>query len=210
MGAGGVIPPPEGYLTKLAEICRRHGILLIFDEVITGFGRTGEWFAAQRWDVTPDLMVLAKGLSSAYAPIGAVAATDAVHEAFVDTTGAVELPHGYTYSGHPVSCAAALANLEIMEEEGLPKRVAAMEGQFQATVATLADNPDVVEVRGVGFLAGIELRGGPDAAAAAAKRAWEGGVILRPLGATLALSPPLIITEDEIAQGVDVIRDAIR
>jgi beta-alanine--pyruvate transaminase len=210
LGAGGVIPPPDGYLQLVADICRRHDVLLIFDEVITGFGRTGAWFAAQRYDVTPDLLVMAKGLSSAYAPIGAVAASERVHEAFVDLGGDLELPHGYTYSGHPVSCAAALANLDILEEEDLPGRVAAMEQMFLSAIGSLSDLPQVSEVRGVGFLGGIELDSGAEGAAAASKKAWEAGVIVRTLFNTLALSPPLIVTESEIEKAVAVLRDAIR
>jgi beta-alanine--pyruvate transaminase len=209
MGAGGVIPPPEGYLTLLADICRRHGILLIFDEVITGFGRLGTWFAAQRFNVEPDLVCLAKGLSSGYAPIGAVAATSAVHAAFVDPGGELELPHGYTYSGHPVSCAAALANLDIMEREDLPARAAAIEAKFLSALHTLTDLPSVAEVRGIGLLGGIELVAGADRAKAATNAAWENGVIVRQLAGTLALSPPLVVTEDEIERGVSILRDAL-
>ena len=210
MGAGGVIPPPEGYLQIVAETCRRHGILLIFDEVITGFGRLGTWFAGHRFGVTPDIVTLAKGLSSGYAPIGAVAATAEVHDVFVDDSGELELPHGYTYSGHPVSCAAALANLAILEAEDLPGRVARVEKSFQDMIASLSDLPSVAEVRGVGLLAGVELAAGPDAAKTTAWAAWENGVVVRPLGPTLALSPPLIVTEDEVERAVAVLHDCLR
>jgi beta-alanine--pyruvate transaminase len=210
MGAGGVIPPPDGYLTAVAETCRLHGILLILDEVITGFGRLGTWFGSQRLAIDPDLMVLAKGLSSGYAPIGAVAATEAVHEAFVDPSGELELPHGYTYSGHPVSCAAALANLDILEEEDLPGRAASLEKAFQSALSSLADSPAVAEVRGLGLLAGVELTGGAEAAKECARAAWESGVIVRQLGGTLALSPPLVVTEGEIERATAVLSDSLQ
>lgn len=210
MGAGGVIPPPDGYLPLLADICRKHGILLILDEVITGFGRLGTWFACERYGIEADIVVMAKGLSSGYAPIGAVIATDQVHSAFVDTGGDLELPHGYTYSGHPVSCAAALANLDIMEEEDLPARARAIEPTFLSSIGKLSDLPAVAEVRGVGLLGGVELADGQDRAKKAAWSAWEQGVVVRQLGATLALSPPLVITEAEIDRGVAVLLDVLR
>ena len=208
-GAGGVIPPPAGYLEMVAETCRRHGVLLIFDEVITGFGRLGDWLAAHRFQVEPDLVCLAKGLSSGYAPIGAVATTEAVRRAFVDDSGDVELPHGYTYSGHPVCCAAALANLDIMEGEGLPARAASLEARFQSSVGTLSDLASVAEVRGIGLVAGVEMAGGAEQAKAAAWAAWEHGVMLRSVGSTLAIAPPLIVTEDEIDRAVGVLHDVL-
>jgi adenosylmethionine-8-amino-7-oxononanoate aminotransferase len=214
IGAGGVYPPPEGYLAEVRDICRRHDVLYISDEVITGFGRTGEWFASGRFGLDPDMITSAKGLSSGYAPIGAVIVGQRVAEPFWRGTG-TWFRHGYTYSGHTTACAVALANLGLVEREGLVGRVAELEPVLARTLAPLADLPLVDEVRaGTGLLAGVEI-------AAAARAADPGlgaklvadirdrGVITRLVGGTaLQVSPPFVITEPEIGRIAEVFADA--
>ena len=214
-GSTGVLIPPRGYLNRLRELCDKHGILLIFDEVITGFGRTGQPFAAQTFGVTPDLMVMAKGLSNGAVPMGAVAAKQAIHDAFM--TGPehlIEFAHGYTYSSHPLACAAALGTLATYAEEGLLTRAGDLQGYFAEAVHSLRDEPNVIDIRNIGLVGGIELSplpGNP------AKRAfdifldcYQKGVLIRTTGDTLALSPPLIIERAQIDQLVDTVRGAIR
>ena len=214
-GSTGVLIPPRGYLNRLRELCDKHGILLIFDEVITGFGRTGQPFAAQTFGVTPDLMVMAKGLSNGAVPMGAVAAKQAIHDAFM--TGPehlIEFAHGYTYSSHPLACAAALGTLATYAEEGLLTRAGDLQGYFAEAVHSLRDEPNVIDIRNIGLVGGIELSplpGNP------AKRAFDifldcfqKGVLIRTTGDTLALSPPLIIERAQIDQLVDTVRGAIR
>jgi adenosylmethionine-8-amino-7-oxononanoate aminotransferase len=153
--AGGTFTPPAGYFRGVREICDRHGILLCADEVITGFGRTGAWFASEKYDIRPDLLTCAKGLSSAYASIGAVVATDKVMEPFL--SGASTFTHGVTFGGHPVQCAIALKNIEIMKREGIVEHVAATADAFRATLDRLADLPIVGDIRGTGFFYALEL-----------------------------------------------------
>ncbi|MBL0719932.1 aspartate aminotransferase family protein [Piscinibacter sp. Jin2] len=214
-GSTGVLIPPVGYLQRLREICTRHGILLIFDEVISGFGRTGAPFAAQRFGVTPDLMTVAKGLSNGCVPMGAVFASRALHDTFM--TGpdhAIEFFHGYTYSGHPLACAAALGTLDTYAEEGLLTRGAALEPIWTEALHSLRGLPHVIDIRTIGLVAGIELAPRPGEPTRRAYDAfmdcWHQGVLVRTTGDTIALSPPLIIEERHIAQIVEAIGTALR
>ncbi|MGD9762904.1 MAG: aspartate aminotransferase family protein [Candidatus Binatia bacterium] len=204
-GAGGVIVPPPGYLRALRELCRRHDILFVADEVITGFGRLGAWFASNMWELEPDVMTLAKGITSGYVPLGATLVTDPIAE-LLEQSG--YLAHGFTYSGHPVATAAGLANMDIFERERLPERVRDDIGPyFQQRLQSFADHPAVGEARGVGLIGALELvpRGGkaalqtpPVLGAKAVALARAEGVIVRGIRDIVALSPPLIITRDEI------------
>jgi beta-alanine--pyruvate transaminase len=214
-GSTGVLLPPVGYLQRLREICDRHGILLIFDEVITGFGRTGQPFGAQTFGVTPDLMTVAKGLSNGCVPMGAVFAKRAVHDAFMQgPEQLIELPHGYTYSAHPLACAAALATLQTYEEEKLLTRASELQSYFGAALHSLKGLPHVVDVRNIGLVGGVELAPIPDAPAQRAFQVfldcWEQGVLIRTTGDTIALSPPLIIEKSHIDRIVDTLAGALR
>jgi beta-alanine--pyruvate transaminase len=214
-GSTGVLVPPKGYLNKLREICDKHGILLIFDEVITGFGRTGNPFAAQTFGVTPDMIVMAKGLTNGSVPMGAVAVKQSIHDAFMNgPEHLIEFFHGYTYSSHPLACAAGLGTLATYEDEGLLTRASEMQGYFGDAVHSLRGEPNVIDIRNIGLVGGIELSSLPGEPA---KRAfnifldcYERGVLLRTTGDTLALSPPLIIERGQIDQLVDTVRGAIR
>ena len=214
IGAGGVFPPPEGYLKAVREVCDRHGVLLVCDEVVTGVGRLGRWTASERFGVVPDLLILAKVLTSGYQPLGAVVVGSRVAEPFFDGDGAW-LKHGYTYSGHATACAAAIANLEIMEEERLVDRVAELEPGVSRLLGPLAEVDGISEVRTIGLLAGVQLdapwfeeRGVPLAEAAVAVR--ERGQLSRLLASgALQFSPPFISTEDEIAGFADATADAL-
>jgi len=213
-GSTGVLVPPEGYLQKLRAICDRHDILLIFDEVITGFGRVGAPFAADRFGVTPDLLCMAKGLTNAAVPAGAVAASTAIYEAMLDGADApIEFFHGYTYSGHPLACAAGLATLEIYQSEGLFERALAIEPYWRAAVHSLADARHVIDIRDFGLIAGIELSPRPGAPTARAMEAFEAafdqGLLIRVTGDIIALSPPLIIEEAQIDRVVETIRKVL-
>ncbi|PLR22901.1 aspartate aminotransferase family protein [Caulobacter zeae] len=213
-GSTGVLVPPDGYLQKLRAICDKHDILLIFDEVITGFGRVGAPFAADRFGVTPDLLCMAKGLTNAAVPAGAVAASTAIYETMLDGADApIELFHGYTYSGHPLACAAGLATLEIYKSEGLFERALALEPYWRAAIHSLADARHVIDIRDFGLIAGIELSPRPGAPTARAMEAFEAafdqGLLIRVTGDIIALSPPLIIEEGQIDQIVDTIRKVL-
>jgi beta-alanine--pyruvate transaminase len=202
-GSTGVLIPPKGYLERLREICDRHGILLIFDEVITGFGRLGAPFAADHFDIVPDLMTTAKGLTNGTVPAGAVFARKGVYDAFMDgPEGAIELFHGYTYSGHPLACAAGMAALEIYQREGLFARGAELAGVWEEAVHGLKGLPHVKDLRNIGLIAGIELESRPGAVGArgyeAFSRAYEAGILIRVTGDIIALSPPLIIEQAHI------------
>jgi putrescine aminotransferase len=205
-GAGGVIVPPDGYLAQLRALCRRHDVLFVADEVITGFGRLGAWFASGLWDLQPDLMTMAKGITSGYLPLGATMVTDAIADV-LQSHG--YLAHGFTYSGHPVACAAALANLDILARERLVERVRDDVGpRFQRGLQRFADHESVGEVRGRQLIGALELRRpsrGPLAAAApntlgvtAAAFAREEGVIVRGIRDLIAVAPPLVMTHEEI------------
>lgn len=207
-GAGGVIVPPEGYLTALRQLCRKHRILFVADEVITGFGRLGDWFASNLWDLDPDFMTTAKGITSGYIPLGATLVRDEIAETL--TQGGYYLAHGSTYSGHPTACAAALANLDILEKEKLIPKIRASTGPyFQKKLHELVEHPTVGEVRGFGLLGALELvpKGGkakcnPNTPLGpkAAKIAREEGIVVRGIRDIVALSPPLVIEETEIDQ----------
>ncbi len=213
-GSTGVLVPPKGYLERLRAICDTHGILLIFDEVITGFGRLGAAFAAERFGVTPDIISMAKGLTNAAVPMGAVAASRQVHDAVVENaTTPIELFHGYTYSGHPLACAAGLAALDLYRDEGLFERAASLEDYWQATFHALADAPRVIDIRTLGLIAGIELEPRPGAPGARASeafaKAFDKGVMIRVTGDTMALSPPLIIERHEIDRLAQTLREIL-
>jgi beta-alanine--pyruvate transaminase len=210
-GSTGVLVPPVGYLQKLRAICDKHDILLIFDEVITGFGRTGAAFAAERFGVTPDMICMAKGITNAAVPMGAVAASEGLYQAMLDHADApIELFHGYTYSGHPLACAAGLATLQTYAEEDLFARAAAMEPYWRAAMHGLKDARHVIDIRDFGLIAGIELEPRPGQptvrAAEAFETAFEAGLLIRVTGDTIALSPPLILETGHIDQMVETIR----
>jgi len=213
-GSTGVIVPPRGYLQRLREICDRHGLLLIFDEVITGFGRLGAMFAAQALGVVPDMIVFAKTVSNGAAPLGGVIVKRDLHDALMHgPKHLAELMHGYTCSGHPLACAAALAMLDVLEDEQLPQRVRNLAPRFEAIVHALADAPGVVSIRNLGLAAGIELA--PDAAgpgqrgARAQAAAFDRGVLTRAPGDTLILAPPFVSSEHDIQRMADRLRQAI-
>jgi len=213
-GSTGVLVAPRGYLEKLRAICDKHGILLIFDEVITGFGRLGAPFAAQYFGVTPDLMTTAKGLTNGVIPMGAVFASRAVHDAFMKgPEQLIELFHGYTYSGHPAACAAGIATLDIYEKEGLLTRAAELSSVWEDAAHGLRNSAHVIDIRNLGFIAGIELEpraGAPGSRAyEALVAAYEAGLLIRVTGDIVALSPPLIITEGEVARIFDTLRQVL-
>ncbi len=213
-GSTGVLVPPEGYLQRLRAICDKHDILLIFDEVITGFGRVGAPFAAERFGVIPDMICMAKGLTNAAVPAGAVAASDAIYQAMMDgADAAIELFHGYTYSAHPLACAAGMAALEVYQEEGLFQRALEMEPYWRAAVHALKDARHVIDIRDFGLIAGIELEprpGAPTARAMAAfETAFDQGLLIRVTGDIIALSPPLIIEKAQVDRVVETIRGVL-
>ena len=213
-GSTGVLIPPKGYLQRLREITRKHGILLIFDEVMTGFGRLGSAFAAQHFDVLPDLMTTAKGLTNGVIPMGAVLTTGAVHDAFMQgPEHVIELFHGYTYSGNPIASAAALATLETYREEGLFERAAEIAPYWQEAVHSLKGTRHVIDIRNLGLIGAIELDpipGEPTKRAFSAfLKAYEKGVLIRTTGDIIALSPPLIIEKAQIDHLVEVLKDVL-
>ena len=211
-GSTGVLVPPMGYLERLREICDAHGILLIFDEVITGYGRLGAPFAADRFAVVPDLMTTAKGLTNAAVPMGAVFARAHVHDALMTgPENVIELFHGYTYSGHPLACAAALATLDIYARDNLFARARELEPYFEDAVHRLDDAPGVIDVRNIGLAAGIEFKTEGGVGARAYKvflKCLELGVLTRQAGDVIAISPPLIVSREEIDRLVDTIAEA--
>jgi beta-alanine--pyruvate transaminase len=213
-GSGGVLPPPIGYLERLRTICDRHGILLIFDEVITGFGRLGAAFGAEAFGVTPDLITCAKGMTNGAVPMGGVIASRSVYEALMaGPSNVIELFHGYTYSAHPLACAAALATLDVYRDLELFARGRRLAPIWEQAAHALTDAPHVVDIRNIGLLAAIDLKpqdGAPGAQAAeCAKRCFDDGVLIRGSGDTLVLSPPLIIAESEIEMVFATIRRAL-
>jgi beta-alanine--pyruvate transaminase len=214
-GSAGVIVPPLGYLERLRELCTKHGILLIFDEVITGFGRMGASFAAERFGVTPDLIVFAKGVNNAAVPLGGVIVRRDIHDAFM--TGPeqlVEFFHGYTYSGHPMAVAAAHATLDVLEEEGMFARVRALEPVLENAMHSLRSEPGVLDIRNIGLAAAVDLDPIPGAPGARALKVFERGLregqYLRFTGDTIAVGPPFISTEQELVGMVEALRIAIR
>ena len=200
----GVLLPPRGYLQRLREICDRFGILLLFDEVITGFGRTGSAFAAQEFGVTPDMITLAKGLTNGCVPMGGVLVRKAVYEAFMQGPDGIELFHGYTYSAHPTACAAGLAALDLYERESLLTRARSLAGFWEESAHALRGLPHVVDVRNYGLILGLELSPIPGRPGARAfevfTRCFERGVLVRQTGDIIALSPPLIVEKPQIEQ----------
>ena len=214
-GSTGVLMPPKGYLEKLREITRKHGILLIFDEVITGFGRLGSAFAAQHFDVLPDMMTTAKGLTNGVIPMGAVLTTAAVHDAFMNgPEHMIELFHGYTYSGNPIAAAAGIATLDTYKEEGLFQRAADLEGYWADALHSLKGLPHVIDIRNMGLIGAVELQpmeGAPTKRAFEAfLRAYDKGILIRTTGDIIAMSPPLIISKAEIDQLIGTLADVLK
>ena len=211
----GVLVPPVGYLERLRAICDRHGILLIFDEVITGWGRLGRPFASQYFGVTPDLITTAKGITNGTVPMGAVFMKEDLYQAFM--TGpelSIEMPHGYTYSAHPLACAAGLATLDVYEEEGLLTRAGELAAYWQEQAHSLQGLPNLVDIRDIGLIAAFELTPRPGAPGArgleAHVRAFEQGAYIRAAGDVIALAPPLIIGRDEIDRLFVIVRQVLR
>ncbi|HEX7011277.1 MAG TPA: aspartate aminotransferase family protein [Steroidobacteraceae bacterium] len=214
-GSAGVIVPPRGYLQRLRSICDKYGILLIFDEVITGFGRLGAPFGAQYFGVQPDMMTTAKGLTNGAIPMGAVFVRKGIYETFMSgPPGGIELFHGYTYSAHPAACAAGLAALEIYQREELLTRASKLARTWEEAVHSLRGLPHVIDVRNLGLMAGIELEPRPGAPTARAYeifvRGFERGILMRTTGDTIALSPPLIVEPSQIDQLVSTLAELIR
>lgn len=214
-GSAGVILPPLGYLKRLREICDKHGILLIFDEVITGFGRVGDSFASKRFGVVPDMITAAKGITNGNIPMGAVFVRKKIYEAFMTgPEGNIELFHGYTYSGHPVACAAGMATLSIYEKEGLFTRAAELESYWQDAAHSLKGVPHVKDIRNFGLMAGIELESRQDHPGELGyevfAKCFEKGVVIRYSGDILAFSPPLIIEKNQIDQLFETLGSVLR
>jgi len=205
-GSTGVLPAPKGYLQRLRAICDKYGILLIFDEVITGFGRLGFAFAAERYGVVPDIMTFAKGVTSGTVPMGGAIVRAPVYDAFMHgPEHVIELFHGYTYSAHPLACAAGLATLDLYRDEKLFARARALEPKFAEAAMTLRSLPGVLDIRTVGLVAGIDLASKPDGVGKRAYAAMETafhqqGILIRVTGDTIALTPPLIVSEDQIGE----------
>lgn len=226
IGAGGVIPPTADYFPAVREICDRHQVLFIADEVITGFGRTGRWFALGHWGVQPDVVSFAKGVTSAYLPLGGVMVSREIHQAILDAAPADRFMHAATYSGHPVCCAVALRNLDIFEREGLVERAAVMGARLQAGLQTLRDLPKVGDIRGFGLLGGVELVDDKATKAPAVgiggrvvAEARKRGLITRvrggqggdyPIGDSVLVAPPLVITEAQVDRIIEILADSIR
>ncbi len=218
IGAGGVYPPPAGYLEAVAELCAGAGVLLVVDSVICAFGRLGDWFGVERWGIRPDMITFAKGVTSGYLPLGGVMVAPQIADPFWEGKGR-PFRHGATYAGHPVCCAAALANIDVLERDNLYRRGGQLEGRLLAALGAVADHPAVAEVRGgVGLLGAVELREEllserPGAVADLQMAVRRAGVLVRPLGTAVAVSPPLVVTDDEIdllasaiAEGLDIFR----
>ncbi|WP_293856769.1 aspartate aminotransferase family protein [uncultured Alsobacter sp.] len=215
-GSTGVLPPPKGYLERLRAICDKYGILLIFDEVISGFGRLGTAFAAERFGVQPDMICFAKAVNSGTVPMGGVIARKGIYDTFMKgPEHVIELFHGYTYSGHPLAAAAGLATLDLYREEGMFEHTKAIEQRWADAVMTLRSLPNVLDIRTLGLVAGIDLASRPDAFGQRAFDAMDKGfrdhdVMIRITGDTLALSPPLMITEAQIDELIDKVGKVIR
>ena len=214
--SGGVLIPPQGYLERLREICTRHGILLVFDEVITGWGRLGAPFAAQHFGIGPDLITFAKGVTSGAVPLGGVIVKDSIYETFTGAQGpGVEFFHGYTYSGHPLACAAGLAALETYEEEGLFKKPGILEKDFENGVHSLNGLPHVADCRNLGLIGAVELASRPGAAHGARafevfEKCWDRGVFVRPVGDSLCFCPPLIAERKHLDQMFGTVGEVLR
>ena len=215
-GSTGVLPPPKGYLERLREICNRHDILLIFDEVITGFGRLGKNFAADYFDIVPDVITCAKGLTNATAPMGAVAVRSDIYETFMAAAGdnMIEFFHGYTYSGHPLACAAGLATLEVYEEEDLFARASSLAPYFEDAAHALKDAPHVIDIRNLGLAAAVELEPRADQPTARAfdvfLQCYDKGVFVRTTADIVTISPPLIAQPKDIDRIFETLGDVLR
>jgi beta-alanine--pyruvate transaminase len=215
-GSAGVLVPPQGYLEKLRAICDKHGVLLIFDEVITGFGRLGAPFAAHRFNIKPDLLTCAKAINNAAVPLGAVIARNEIHDAIVNAApeATIEFLHGYTYSGHPLACAAAVATQKLFAEEKLFERARTMEPHFEAALHSLRGARHVIDIRNIGLVGGIELEpraGAPGRRALDAHiKCFEAGVLVRFTADIIALSPPLIIERAQIERIVETLRTVLQ
>jgi len=214
-GSAGVLIPPQGYLKRLRDICDKHDILLIFDEVITGFGRLGANFAAQAFDVTPDIITSAKGLTSGTVPMGAVFVRDEIYNEFMSKPGtAIELFHGYTYSAHPLAVAACKAAQKVYADEGLFQRAADMAPILEDALHSLKGEPHVIDIRNYGLMGAVEfspIEGQPGARGAdIIQRCFEVGLMVRVTGDTIAVSPPLIVEESHILQAVETLRAVLR
>jgi beta-alanine--pyruvate transaminase len=213
-GSAGVLVPPQGYLQRLREICNKHGILLIFDEVITGFGRLGQPFGSQRLGVMPDLFTTAKGITNGTVPMGAVFVKDSLYATFMDAPEGIELFHGYTYSGHPLACAAGIGTLDTYEDEGLLTRAASLEKAFEDCLHALKGERHVIDVRNLGLMGAVELEPRPGQPGARAYEAFlkvfEAGVLVRWTGDILAFSPPLIVEKAQIERIFSTVRDALK
>ena len=214
-GSAGVLLPPKGYLKKIREICTKHEIMLIFDEVICGFGRTGDAFAATRFDVTPDIITVAKGLTSGTVPMGGVLTRGDIYDTFMTgPESAIEFFHGYTYSGHPLAAAAGCATLDVYAEDDLFNRARSLEDMFADALHSLKDEPYVIDVRNFGLIGAVELtpiEGQPTARAMGIFRdCFDKGLIIRTTGDTVAFSPPLIVKETQIEETVETIRASLR
>ena len=215
-GSAGVIVPPQGYLQRLRDICTAHDILLIFDEVITGFGRCGAMTGSQAFGVVPDILNLAKQVTNGAQPLGAVVARTEIHDTFMDAGGPdymVEFPHGYTYSAHPVACAAGLAALRVLQQEELVARVQGIASYFEAAVHGLKGRRHVADIRNVGLAAGITLAALPGEPARrpfdVAMACWKKGFYVRSGGDTIQLAPPFQVEKAEIDRLVDALADAL-
>ncbi len=205
MGVGGMIPPPEGYWPQVQDVLREHGILLVLDEVVTAYGRTGHWFGAQKYGLDADLIVTAKALTSGYVPMGAVL----VHDRVVELLEGTQFRHGFTYNGHPVGAAVALANLEIIEREGLLERAARVGARMLERLKPVEELDCVAEARGVGLMLGVELAGDRDAAPVAAGALAE-GVVVRASGQKIVMSPPFVIEDEQADRVIDVLTEELR
>jgi len=211
----GILVPPRGYLERLREICDRHGILLVFDEVITGFGRTGSAFAAQTFDVLPDIATVAKALTNGAVPMGGVIVSNQIYERITSTSpeDAIEFFHGYTYSAHPLACAAGLATQRIYREEGIFERAARLAPYFQERVFELRDLPIVTDVRGFGLLAGIDLAPGDtvgERGSAVLQHLFAGGLVLRVTADTAILAPALVAEREHVDRICDTLRQTLK
>ena len=213
-GSTGVLVPPVGYLKRLRDICTKHGILLIYDEVITGFGRLGANFGAERLGVVPDIMTMAKGLTNAAVPMGAVAVRNDIYDAIVKGTGAgIEFFHGYTYSGHPLAAAAAIATLELHRAEDLPGRARALEPYWQDAMHSLKGLPNVIDIRDIGLIGAVELAPRPGKPTQRAldvfRRCFDDGVLIRVTADIIAMSPPLICEKSHVDRLINTLAEAI-
>jgi beta-alanine--pyruvate transaminase len=213
-GSAGVLVPPKGYLERLREICTKHGILLIFDEVITGFGRLGAPFASHYFGIEPDLFTTAKGMTNAAVPMGAVFVKDSIYQAFMQGPEGIELFHGYTYSGHPLACAAGLATLDVYEEEGLLTRGASLAAHFEDCLHAMKGERHVIDIRNLGLMGAIELEPRPREPIRRAYetflKVFEAGILIRSTADVLAFSPPLIVEKEQITRIFEAVRAALK